>query len=1026
MSAIAKVIGVVLIVLGLVLGGFGGFIKFVEVPKALDEAAFPEDFDDHFVYGGYINKLNMTTGRTDRANFTVDRHIKTLERLDNGQLRMDENIRALLNGTTDVFLPDLAKHNTFNVDDKDLALYYVDNHEGYEMTYTDKDDVNWVFSIPVDKDKDYKIWSMNILNWSEAKYMGKETKGGVECYVFYGEEIDYEVPLSAAQKAALGSLGPASKMKLTLWEKAWVHPLTGTIVDYSKEIKQYLYLPDLPAVPEIKYPSDFNSTTGFTGGVTIFDPVTATFNTFDDILAVRSLEVVEANGYLLTTNESVEVTTSTGAPLPMLNSAFQVIFNASTGAHAGPGRTGQYLFPLTGALPQNHSIWDDGFGMELNAVYEGVDNTSFLPLIANIYHIQVVNGTYLAGGTADLDMYYYVEPQTGIVLDASKHMRNWRPQNARRLPLDTAMINKTMTLNTTIVSVDPMTQQPMTMTIYVKQVINCSGYTDATFAVAKIQETVSKYLPNGTLMAPPVVSKFGVDAVTMAYTDAPGWSDTTRTGVFTFPVGLLNETGGLPASFILYNSDLMISAPAMLGKQYTVSGLNVAEYVMKLSNIPLTWPQVSAALGKAVEIPGGSAYYGCTFVYTVDIFTGTLLNITRTMSINLVPPTYGWIYKNLDSTSSVKGAIGGKNVTITQHVLGTGLVLPVEDLALINITTTATYDNGTPFLPPSYAEFPINITSHEVLNATLQGTGTYWLFPKEPTTQMAYPMVLTLAGNKLFGVAAPAQTTSDNVTYVWTNHTVMPGALVNPALSAFILNTTMTYTWLVDIQTGAVLDAKVQLDFELPAAMGGGYSNNTFHATEGTRTLWAQANWLMGWALMGTHVPVLSTDIELYQLEQQTAVGKALYTTQLLLIADGTKPALDLDMAFNATTKEMMKAKATATKGMLAQLPQLMKAHAMKALLASKGNLVAYVYYKQVDEDVPAYTDIDGSVKYWGDFSKEKDDELKLMGETVPSILFALFVVLVVIGAIILVMTGKPPEKEEEEGSEEEEGEGEE
>jgi hypothetical protein len=353
-------------------------------------------------------------------------------------------------------------------------------------------------------------------------------------------------------------------------------------------------------------------------------------------------------------------------------------------------------------------------------------------------------------------------------------------------------------------------------------------------------------------------------------------------------------------------------------------------------------------------------------------------------------------------------------------------VLPVEGIALINITTTATYDNGTPFLPPSYAEFPINITSHEVLNATLQGTGTYWLFPKEPTTQMAYPMVLTLAGNKLFGVAAPTQTTSDNVTYVWTNHTVMPGALVNPALSAFILNTTMTYTWLVDIQTGAVLDAKVQLDFELPAAMGGGYSNNTFHAIDSTRSEWAKANWLIGWALAGNHIPVLSTDIELYQLEQQTAVGKALYTTQLLLIADGTKPALDLNIIFNASTKAMMKDKAIATKAQLAQIPLLMQAQAMKALLASKGNLVAYVYYKQVDEDTGVYPDIDGSVKYWGDFSKEKDDELNLMGETVPSILFALFVVLVVIGAIILVMAGKPPEKEEEEGSEEEEGEGEE
>ena len=1019
MANTGSIIASVLIVVGLLMGIIGAVLMFYVVPNSIEDATFPEDFDDHYTYGGYMTKLDMTTGGEETIDFTVDRHIAVDEVLDGGELRIEERITGRINGTDPYeFVPELDKHNTYEVDAKDLVISYVTNNEGYEMNYTEDDDVNWIFPHPVDKDKDFRIWNMNIMDYSDAVYLGKETRGGIECYVFRGEETMYEVPLSAEQAALLP---PGSTMKLTLWEKAWVHPLTGTIVDYAKEIKQYLYFPELPEVPEIKYPSDLLSTTGFDGSVVMFDQSTGLFNSFEGITAVRTIAVVNATGYDLKANETVEVALADGTPMPMLSSAVQVIFNASTGANVGMGRTGQYLFPPTGVAMANYSVWDDGFGAELTAHYIGYDNVSFAPLQAYIYNIYIENQTYLPGGYSTLDMTYYVEPQTGIVLDVEKHLTNWRPQNARRLPLDTAIVNKTVHLNTTINTLDPMTGATSSMEIVAEQVINCTGYTDATFAVAKFQETVTKYLPSGTPMGPPAVAKFGVDAVTMGYADAPGWSDTTRTGVFTFPIGTWNETGQVSPYYVLYNSDLMTSRPAMLTTQYELGGLQAAEYTMKESGIPLTWDAVSATLGKTVNIPGGSAAYACNFTYVVDINTGTILDIDRVMNITLYPPTYEWLYQNMDSTSYLKGAIAGTNVTMEQHVVGADLVPEMAGMALINITTRTLLDNGTDFLPPSMVEFPLNITSHEVLNETLQPTGTYWLFPANPTAAPTYPMMMKLAGNTLLGAAMVKSSTAVNATYVWTNLTKLPGAMVNPAISEE-LNTTLTYTWLVDIQTGAVLDTTVNMDFELPASLGGGYSNNTFAATGETKMGWAVVNKMIGWALSKKPVAVLEAEATLAVDEAAAAAMKAQYMAQLLLIADGVEPALDLSMAFNATTKATMKATATATKAQLAQLPLLIQAHAIDDLLKSKGNLVAFVYYKQVDENVDENK---GSVAYWADFAKGKEDKAILMGTTIPIILYLMAGALIIVGIALILRAGKTEEElpEPEEGGEGVEGE---
>jgi|GEM_PF-3352739 len=1007
MSGAGKIVGVLLLVISLALAGFGAAMMFWIVPNMVENTPFPSDFDDHYVYGGTMDRLNTTTGSWENTKFTVDRHIKVDEDLGGGELKIDERIGAVDN-TSGEDISDLASHNVYHVDDMDLTLSYVTNNEGYEQEYTEQDDVNWIFPHPVDKDKVYRIWNMNILDWSETTYLGTEDRGGVECYVFRGEETDYEVPLPPSTAAALGSLASNSTMRITLWEKAWVHPMTGEIIDYQKELKTYLYLPPLPEVPEIRYPSDLTSTTGFEGDLVLFDQDSASFMTFDGITTERFLEVISSDGYNLTAYDNITVRTAEGAPLSLLDSSVQVVFDARDGTHVGPGRSGQFLFSPQGVEARNYSIWDDGFNMELNAEYTGQETEAFAPLTANIYHIYVENGTYMSGGTATLDMTYWVEPQTGIVLDVNKKLWNWRQQDARRLPLDTDMINKTVTLNATITIMDPIEGSSTPMEIYVEQMINCSGYTNETFGVAKITETVTKYLPNGTMMAPPEVSTFGVDARTMAYVHVDNWSSVDRDGVFTFPIGLLNDTGDVTPSFLMYNSDLGISAPVELVDEMDMSGLQVAKYEMNLSGIELDYGELMMVLGRDPGLPGATGTYGCLFEYYVDIDTGTIVDISRNMIVHIVPPTYEYLYDHLNSTTVLTGQFMGENVTITQTLLG-------EDAGegYTNITVSKTFkkDDGTDFLPPVEGTATIDVVTHEVVNSTFEGQGYFSLFPTNPTQNQNYTFIQMVAGVPLVGLAELVDTTETTAQYNWTAQSEVPGELFGVAGYNFTL--TLTNVYIVDLYSGSVLNTSMILLLE-NGTFPFSPMEAVFEATEETLLGMELSNKVLSWAVSGVHAPVLEVSMDLYDMEADAAVMKAAATGQLLLIADGRRPALELELSFNETTKATMLATAAATKAQLDQLPLLVGAHMLDDLLKANDNLVLYVFYEQVDEDVEVFDGVDGSVEYWGEQAKEAEDTVERLEVTLPTILYVLAGIGIVIGIVLLLAKGKRTEEAEE------------
>lgn len=1008
MGGLGKILGVILIVIALCVGGVGAAFMFYIAPTQAEETTFPTDFDQHNLYGGYLEQLNTGNGQVERVDFTIDRRIQTVDELGGGELELEENIVGKENNTG-AEIDALTKHNIYHIDEQSINLYYFkDLITNDTLEYTKDDEVQWIFPHPVDKDEDYNVFNMNILDYSGAQFIGEEEIYGVNCYVYRGEEVEYEIPIPESTAASLGALAAGSTMKLTLWEKAWVHPLTGSIIDYAKEINTYLYLPDLPAVPEIMYPSDLTSTTGFDGDLVLFDQATASFVTFEGIKAERMVEVISADGDNYTTNESVTVTAADGTSLALLDSDIQVVFNARDGSHQGPGRTGQYLFSPQGAMEMNYSIWDDGFGMEVNAEYMGKETEMFPGLVANIYQIYVENETYLAGGIATLDMTYWVEEMSGIVLDASKKVINWRPQDARRLPLDTAMINKTVTLNATITSINPLTMERTPMEIYVEQMINCSGYTDMTYGVAKISETVTKYLlPEGILMGAPEVTMFGVDAYTMDYVDVDGWSTMDRDGQFTFPIGLLNETMEVTPSFLMYNSDLGESAPVILTEEMEMNGLQVAKYEMNLTGIPLTYEEVEATLGQPIGLPGATGTYGCLYEYYVDIDTGTMIDIVRSVSINLVPPTYEFLWDNLNSTSVVKGEFMSENVTMTQTLMGSEAE---AGTTLIDITTTFKYDNGTDFQPESTSQVLINTTSHEMLLPNGTPMGLYMLFPAFPDAA-AYPMAYDFLGVTFMGAAMQGAMTETTVEYNFSSTEVIDAAIFGmPGVGA---NMTLGYNYLVDKITGMVMDVNVQINVEnnsIGLNMDLGFLSQNDPMDTGMKNI------VMAWAISGEAAEVLEVSMDLYDMEASAAVMKAAATSQLLLIADGVKPALDLELTFNATTKATMLATATATVAQLEQLPALIGAHQMKALLASKENKVLYVYYKKINEEdeLNQFEDVEGSVEYWADIAKDKEADYNTFAVILPTILYVLCGIGIVIGLVLILAPGRKSEEAEE------------
>ena len=975
-----KILAAVLIVVGLVLGGFGAYLMFVAVPTKLDDAKFPSDYDEHITYGGSLEALDTSTGSVNEIGFMIDRHIMAEEDLGGGKVRVHEVITGTDNATGDPVAL-LAKENYYEVDSKSLQLYNVKIGSDWEHTYTEEDDVNWVFPIPV-KEENLQVFSMNILDHSEARYIGTKDIDGVECYEFHGEEVDFEVPLSPAQQQMLPM--PGVVQKVTMWEKAWTHPISGIIVDYQKKVTVRLEVPD---APDLKYPSNFNSTSGFAGSAIMFDPATGQFVDLGGITVEREImTTLEENG-TLSVDDTTNVYDGAGNMVPALSSMVTVMFDAFTGEHADGMRSGQYMFPLSGVAEEDLQIWDDGFQMEVTAEFDHVDNVTFEPLEANVYHIYVENGTYISGGTTTLDMWYYIEPTTGIVLDVKKDVKNWRAQNARRLPLDTSLINKTVHLNVSFTMADPMSGSTETYDLILAQQINCTGF-NLDFSEANFTEIVWMEYENGSYFKEPVTSTFWVDAVTMEYT-------TERDGVFTFPVGIPVVEGNLTKMFLLYNGDVGMSMEANLVEEIEVSGLQAAVYRIE-EQVPLPGYMAEVILGQPIPLPGASMLYTCNISYTVDADTGTILDLVRDTAFQIVPPSYTFLMQNMNSSTEMEGMLGTDKLILTNTVMS---VANGEAMADLTVTSHVEYENGTPFSHDE-STLTIDAVTHEVYVSGMP-TGTYWLFGPMVNVSNVYPMAVKFAGATLVSNATFQSVDGTTAVFSWYN-TDLSGSLFDPIYSNMTLN--LTYMWDVDIPTGSVLDMSFDIALENETV---DMPMITFEPTANTLVGLGMTYQVVAWALYPEAAfpggfEAVAMDSALVEGEATYAVMKATVLGSSLLVADGLRPAMELSITFDAETKAIMAAKATAT---IVQVEGLMKWNMAKMLMDNYPYVD--VYYEKVDTGV-------GSVGESADQAKDLEASIELMGTTVPIILYAVMVIFILIAVALLFIKPKEEEPEEE------------
>ena len=430
-----------------------------------------------------------------------------------------------------------------------------------------------------------------------------------------------------------------------------------------------------------------------------------------------------------------------------------------------------------------------------------------------------------------------------------------------------------------------------------------------------------------------------------------------------------------------------------------------AEYRMAVSGVEMSEDHLRAIMGDDLGIPGATAYYACDYTYIADIDTGGVLDVVRDMNITVHPPTYEFLYDNMNSLTSLTGEFMGSTLQINNSVIGTD---GGEGISQINVTTTTEFENGTGFMPPSYSEFPINVSSHEILFPNGSGTDLYWLFPPNPTQSDYYPMRMAFGPLKMMGIATKTAMGEGTATYTWSNTTAVPGEMLDPAYAGNLFNTTFTYVWDVDSFSGSVLSMSMMMDVDTGP---GGWMNQTFGTTPESELNMGVSNKVVSWAISGVGQVILDASTTLHEDDTMMAVVKATATSNSLMIADGERPALELHLSMDEVTKQRMVATATETGLLLDQIPGLQQLHGMKAALGANDNQVAYVYYKQVPENIEGVSNGEGSVEFFADFAKETDDQIQLMGTTIPLILYAAALIMILLG-IVLLMTGKKPQEQ--------------
>jgi len=629
----------------------------------------PADLETDTEYDGLIQMFNMDTFSMDTHNITaLDTYTASGVDGDNLNIQFTETVTNKVTGTAVGELE--ADDYTFSIDRKTFAYTDAD-HEG-----------QWVFPLNVEA-VDYEFWNGDLGEAGTCEYIETIEHEGVSTYKFRMVEQDLVLDLAdvfdSDSLVLLQSMGAV--MTYDVEYIFWVDPDTGTIIDLEKHQDRFLTFPNLRFIPD-----DLQTVSVNEGNITLLDTATMSM----PVINVTLTAAVTANGTLqsgavLLINEVLKVMdTDNDVELPEYGHNITYAVNRATGEYVNVTEAnfyepGRWTFPV-GITSGTDYLWaEDGAGTEYDAEYVGQEVRGGIPTY--MYEATVLDDEYgfIQMGTAltgqnTTEMVFWVEPETGTVVDREVSATTMITfPDLRYLPEiidDGDPLTPEAVLEGTLATLNQSTFALETMDIVTYVYYDTVGL-DGGGPVLKINETM--VVMNGTTVLPEYGStaSYGVHRKTAQYVDVTGFTTETRTGQFTFPVGILDPypTGTPVANFTMWNSDIGAGMNTTYESAENRAGVDCLVYEMVVANVSIPLEQL---LGSEL-IPGAKAAYNATYTYWVEPRTGIIIDMERNVTWKLITPSPGYMLFGSPSLVTYWGTLnnsgdGDININVVKNV----------------------------------------------------------------------------------------------------------------------------------------------------------------------------------------------------------------------------------------------------------------------------------------------------------------------------------------------------------------------
>ncbi|MGC9307744.1 MAG: porin PorA family protein, partial [Thermoplasmatota archaeon] len=365
---------------------------------------------------------------------------------------------------------------------------------------------------------------------------------------------------------------PGTEMFYEGEQSAWVHPETGTIIDYDKHIRQYLVFPDLNRMP-----SDLDTTARLSGTIAMFNlSNAASEDPYDrwNAQVEQHVWVDEASSddMYMVCSETIARDTS-GHLLPSDFQAYSIDGVDPDTMQYDPhfsNKSGGLTFPI-GIEPRDYELWNSDIGTVSTAQYMGQDTLAGLPVYRYVVSVrEYPRGIMEIPGMSDRhidltytgDTVYYVEPTTGGIVNVEK----------------TGTVNATFpdlhTIPENVVSSLEMTGELWILgqgstSIRMERVVTGTDFHyDGDRKVVILQDNTTVYdTETGEVVEMASGSEVhGVYADTAE--EAPDYGDMHRDGIFTFPPGVHKKT------YHMWNTEISTTSPVRFVREEDHEGIH--------------------------------------------------------------------------------------------------------------------------------------------------------------------------------------------------------------------------------------------------------------------------------------------------------------------------------------------------------------------------------------------------------------------------------------------------------------------